>query len=604
MKPSAIRQKFLKFFEEKKHIIIPSAPLIPENDPTVLFTTAGMHPLVPFLLGQVHPAGKRLANMQKCIRTVDIDEVGDNTHCTFFEMLGNWSLGDYFKKEAIQMSWEFLTNEKWIGLDPNRIAVTCFAGDEDSPRDEEAAKIWKKIGVNQERIAFLSKKDNWWGPAGQTGPCGPDTEIFYWIPDDKPAPTKYDPNDDDWVEIWNNVFMQYNKTNNGKFEPLEQKNVDTGLGFERLVMVLNHHDSIYHTSLFQPLHEIINRHKKQSDIKSERIVLDHTRTAIFLLSEKLTPSNLEHGYVLRKVIRRAIRHMRKLEVENYKDLFQSLTHELVHGKKFDYPYSDYYPELKNNYNFIVNELLKETDRFEKVLDKGIKELEKSISNIKQNITNPDKQILSGRLAFKLYDTYGFPIEITQELCEEEGIKVDIKGYEKAYQKHQELSKKATEHKFKGGLADHSEVTTAYHTATHLLHAALRQILGEHVEQKGSNITNERLRFDFSHPDKLTPEQIKAVEDNVNQIISQNIVVTKEEMPLEQALAKGAIGLFAEKYGENVSVYTVKNKDTNEVYSKEICGGPHIEDTKNIGKFKITKEESSSAGIRRIKAIFE
>ncbi|MBU0647606.1 alanine--tRNA ligase [Patescibacteria group bacterium] len=600
-KPSEIRKKFLQFFETKGHIIIPSAPLIPENDPTVLFTTAGMHPLVPFLLGQPHPAGKRLANVQKCIRTVDIEEVGDTIHNTFFEMLGNWSFGDYFKEKSINWSWEFLTTKKWLGLDPNRIAVSCFAGDEDAPKDEDAADIWRRIGIKDDKIAFLSKDDNWWGPAGQTGPCGPDTEIFYWIDEDNPAPKKFDPIDNRWVEIWNNVFMEYNKTKAGKYEPLTQKNVDTGLGFERLVMVLNQKRSIYETELFTPLNVILQKHTKKTDIKSERIILDHTRTAIFLLSEKLTPSNLEHGYVLRKVIRRAIRRMRNLEIKDYQDLFKKLTHELINGKNFDYPYIDYYPELKTNENFIVDELVKETVRFEKVLEKGIKEFNKSAEQIKQKIKDPNKQVLSGRLAFKLYDTYGFPIEITKELADEKNIKVDIKGYQKAYQQHQELSKQATEGKFKGGLADHSEITTIYHSLTHILHSVLRKTLGSHVEQKGSNITAERLRFDFSHPGKLTLAQIDEIQTQVNRIISRDLEIIKEKMALDQALAKGALGLFADKYGDKVTVYTIQNKQTGEIYSTEICGGPHIKDSQNIGSFKIIKEESSSAGIRRIKA---
>ncbi|MFA4930702.1 MAG: alanine--tRNA ligase-related protein, partial [Patescibacteria group bacterium] len=426
----------------------------------------------------------------------------------------------------------------------------------------------------------------------------PDSEIFYWTPDDIPPPEKYDPNDSNWVEIWNNVFMQYNKTTEGKFEPLAQFNVDTGLGFERLVMILNQKQSVYETSLFQPLHEILIKYIDRRDLRSERIVLDHVRTAIFLLAEKITPSNLEQGYVLRKIIRRAIRHMRQLEVKNkdYTELFRALTIELVTGENFDYSYSDYYPELKNNLDFVIDELIQETNRFTQVLERGIKELDKYLRQ------NPRQ--LSGRLTFKLYDTYGFPIEMTQEMAGEQGIEVDVAGYAKAFAKHQQLSQLSSAAKFKGGLADHSAKTTAYHTATHILHAVLRQELGEHVEQKGSNITAERLRFDFSHPDKLTPDQIINIEAKVNQIFQQDIEVVKEEMPVEQALAEGALGLFAEKYGAQVSVYTIRDKKTSVIYSKEICGGPHVVDNANFGTFKIIKEESSSAGVRRIKAVIE
>ncbi len=603
MSSQEIRQKFLDFFKSKNHVIIPSAPLIPENDPTALFTTAGMHPLVPFLLGQPHPSGRRLANIQKCLRTNDIDEVGDSTHLTFFEMLGNWSLGDYFKSESITWSYEFLTKE--MNIPHDRLTVTVFAGDQDAPRDTESADIWQNIGIPVNKIFYYSKKDNWWGPAGQTGPCGPDTEIFYDSHPDQ-DPTGPDADDQRYVEIWNNVFMQYNKTPQATFDPMSQKNVDTGLGFERLVMFMQKQTSVFATDLFQEMYQILQRHLDldKTNIQSERIILDHSRTAIMLLSEKLVPSNLEQGYVLRKVIRRAIRHMRKIGITDYNSLFQELANSLINSQDHPYPYSQYYPELITNQDFIRSELTKEVDRFTHVLEKGLKEFEKNLEQINKYHQPGQSRILSGRTAFKLYDTYGFPIEITQELTKENNLEIDLEGYQEAFNKHQELSRQSTEGKFKGGLADHSEITTAYHTTTHLLHAALRQILGNHVEQRGSNITAERLRFDFSHPDKMTPEQIQQVADWVNQTITNDLIVEKQEMTLEDALASGAIGLFTSKYGEQVSVYTIKNKNTGEIYSREICGGPHVTSGQELGHFKIIKEESSSAGIRRIKAVLE
>lgn len=593
MNSREIRQKFLDFFKSKGHVIIPSAPLIPENDPTVLFTTAGMQPLVPFLLGEAHPAGKRLANIQKCLRTIDIDEVGDNTHLTFFEMLGNWSLGDYFKKEAIAWSYEFLTKE--MKLDPKRLNITVFAGDENAPRDEKAAQIWQELGIPKERIFYYGKKSNWW-IAGDSGPCGPDTEIHYDLRPEEP-PVGPEADETRYIEIWNNVFMQYLKTPQGKYEPLASKNVDTGLGFERLVSFMQQVDSPYDTDLFKDIIIAIKQSSKQDNPKATRIIADHLRTAIFLLSEKLAPSNLGQGYVLRRLIRRSIRYIKSLEISEPKKLINSIINIVIRD------YAAYYPELKTNQQFILDELIKEHERFATVLEKGIKEFTKFTSLLKNNAKIKDK-ILSGRLAFKLYDTYGFPIEMTQELAAEQGIAVDLPGYESAYKKHQELSRESSAGKFKGGLADHSEITTAYHTATHLLHAALRKVLGTHVEQRGSNITTERLRFDFSHPDKLTPEQIKQVENIVNQSISEKLVVTKEEMSLSDALASGAIGLFADKYGDKVSVYTISNSDTQEIYSQEICGGPHITSGNQLGHFKIIKEESSSSGVRRIKAILE
>lgn len=602
MKSGEIRQKFLDFFKSKNHVIIPSASLIPENDPTVLFTTAGMQPLVPFLLGEKHPAGKRLANIQKCLRTIDIDEVGDSAHLTFFEMLGNWSLGDYFKEDAIKYSYEFLTES--MGLKHENLNVTVFSGDEDAPRDEEAAKIWLNLGIPAEKLFYYGKKSNWW-IAGNSGPCGPDTEIHYDLRPEEP-PVGPEADESRYIEIWNNVFMQYYRDANGKYEPLAQKNVDTGLGFERLVMFMQNKNTVFETDLFQPLHEILQKHidQNQTNIKSERIILDHVRTATMLLSEKLTPSNLEQGYVLRKIIRRAIRHMRKLGVKKYYELFYSLTKEIIHGKNFNYNYSEYYPELITNESFIFDELNKEVDKFSLVLEKGLKEFEKCLDQINKYAKPGQPKLLSGRSAFMLYESYGFPIEITQELAKENDIQIDLDGYNKAYNKHQELSRQAAEGKFKGGLADNSEIATAYHTITHLLHAALRNILGQHVEQKGSNITAERLRFDFSHPDKMTPEQVQQVEKWINDTIKQDVQVKKEAMSLDQALSEGAIGLFTEKYGDKVSVYTIFNSKTNEIYSKEICGGPHIQNTKDLGTLKIIKEESSSSGIRRIKAILQ
>ncbi len=585
-----IREKYLKYFETKGHIVIPSAPLIPENDPTVLFTTAGMHPLVPFLLGQPHPAGKRLVNFQKCIRTGDIDEVGDATHCTFFEMLGNWSLGDYFKQESIGFSYEFLTKE--LKLDPQKLAITCFAGDEDAPQDSEAAKYWMELGIPSERIAFLGKKDNWWGPAGETGPCGPDSEIFYWTDLSEPAPAKFDPEDNRWVEIWNNVFMQYNKTKEGKFIPLEQKNVDTGMGFERMSMVMQNKTNIFDTDLFQSVIESIDKHTKIDNIIAKRILADHMRTAIFITSEKVAPSNVEQGYVLRRIFRRAIRYMKKLEINDVQGLISDLITAVI--KK----YGQYYRELSDNQQFITDELVAEYVKFEKTLQHGMKEFDKMIELLKTN----NQTQLSGHPAFKLYDTYGFPIEMTCELAKEQNIDVDREGFDKAFVKHQELSRVGSEQKFKGGLADHTEITTAYHTMTHLLHAGLRHVLGTHVEQRGSNITADRLRFDFSHPDKMTPEQIENVENWINNAITNNLIVHKEEMSIEDALAQGAMGIFKDKYGDKVSVYTISNSKTNEIYSREICGGPHIQDGSDLGTFKILKEESSSAGIRRIKAV--
>ncbi len=592
MKASELRKKYTDFFKSKGHAQIKSAPLVPDNDPTVLFTTAGMHPLVPFLLGEKHPLGKRLTNFQKCIRTGDIDEVGDPVHCTFFEMLGNWSLGDYFKKEAIEYSFEFLTSKEWLGIPLNMLAFTVFAGDEDCPFDQEAFDIWRKLGVSENRIARLPKKDNWWGPAGQTGPCGPDTEMFYWT-GPQPTPEKFEPSDKRWVEIWNDVFMQYNKTAEGKYEPLAQKNVDTGMGVERVTAILQGKKSCYDTELFQPLFAKLDEVRgltydaSKERTREERIVVEHIRAATFIMSDGITPGKVDQAYVLRRLIRRAIREARKLGVEGF--FTQAVASAVIENFK------DVYSELGTNAAVILEEFDREERQFAQTLENGTKEFEKLIGRVPAHIQN---KVISGKNAFHLYDTYGFPLELTVEMAQEKGFTVDVKGYEEAFAKHQELSRKGAEQKFKGGLADHSEESASLHTATHLLHAALRKVLGTHVAQKGSNINADRLRFDFSHPDKMTEEQIAQVEALVNQAIQASHPITCEEMSVDEAKAKGAIGLFGDKYGEVVKVYTMGD------VSMEICGGPHAKNTAELKKFKILKEESSSRGVRRIKASLE
>jgi alanyl-tRNA synthetase len=588
MKANELREKYIKFFTEKGHKFIHSAPLVPENDPTVLFTTAGMHPLVPYLIGEKHPLGKRLVSVQKCVRTGDIEEVGDICHLTFFEMLGNWSLGDYFKKDAIEYSFEFLTNPKWLGLPIEKLAFTVFEGDKDAPFDEEAYNLWKKLGVEKNRITKLPKSDNWWGPAGQTGPCGPDTEMFYWV-GKEPAPEKFDPENKLWVEIWNDVFMQYNKTDDGIFEPLKQKNVDTGMGLERVVAVLQGKQSPYETELFIPMFKKLDEIRKteytDSRSASERIIVEHIRTATFMLADGLIPSNVDQGYILRRLIRRAIREARKLGVT---ETFISKIAKVVVEN-----YSCAYSELEQNAAVIEEEFDIEEKQFAHTLEKGTREFEKLISRVPAHIK---KKIVSGKNAFYLYETYGFPIELTEEMAKEREFEVDKKGFEKAYIKHQEMSRKGAEQKFKGGMADNSKKTTALHTATHLLHEALRRVLGKHVAQKGSNITSDRLRFDFSHPEKVTKEQLIEVEKMVNDIIKAKLPITIEEMTVEEAKEQGAIGLFGERYKEIVKVYTIGN------FSKEICGGPHVDNTEELITFKIKKEESSSRGVRRIKAV--
>ena len=588
MTANELRRKYIEFFKANGHAEIKSASLIPDNDPTCLFTTAGMHPLVPYLQGAKHPAGRRLTDCQKCIRTGDIDEVGDAVHLTFFEMLGNWSLGDYFKKEAINFSFNFLTKE--LGIPLSQLAVTVFAGDEDCPFDEEAWNIWHNLGIPAERIAKLGKKDNWWGPAGTTGPCGPDTEMFYWT-GEAPAPEVFDPSNKLWVEIWNDVFMQYNKNAEGKFEPLAQRNVDTGMGLERITAVLQGKPSCYETEVFASLFAELDAIRGVPGIpanertSSERIIVDHLRAATFIIGDGITPGRVDQPYVLRRLIRRAIREGRKIGITTE---FASRIAEKVIEQ-----WGEFYPELQNNAEIITSELEREEKQFAAALEHGTKEFQKLIDRVPAHIT---KKVISGKNAFNLYETYGFPLELTVEMAKEQGFEVDVDGFQAAYAKHQELSRAGAEQKFKGGLADHSEETAKLHSATHLLHAALRKVLGTHVEQRGSNITAERLRFDFSHPDKMTPEQIQEVAALVNDAIARKLPVICEEMSVDEARAAGAMGLFGNKYGEVVKVYTMGD------VSKEICGGPHAENTGDLVAFKILKEESSSRGVRRIKAV--
>jgi alanyl-tRNA synthetase len=587
MKGTELKKKYLEFFKGKGHVIIDSAPLIPEHDPTVLFTTAGMHPLVPFLMGQKHPLGKRLADVQKCLRTQDIDEVGDETHTTFFEMLGNWSLGDYFKKEAIEWSFEFLTSKKWLSIPLDRLGFTCFAGDKDAPKYNDAADIWLGLGVPKERIAFLPKEDNWWGPAGETGPCGPDTEMFYWVSDEKP-PKKFDPKNKKWVEIWNDVFIQYNKTKEGKYELLKQKNVDTGLGVERVAMVLQGKKTIFETDLFaqimKKIEEITGQQQNKENIKSFRIIADHMKGAVFILGDErgVVPSNVDQGYVLRRYIRRVIRHLILLGTDP-----TDLRTTVDIAKVIINMYKSDYPILEHKKQMIFSELQKEQEKFQRTLHNGLKEFEKI-----------SKNDISGKDAFLLFQSYGFPLEMTQELAAEKGIKVDASGFNKEFEKHQQLSRIGAEQKFKGGLSEASETTTKLHTATHLLNEALRKIVSPDIKQKGSNITAERLRFDFNLDRKMTPEEIKKVENWVNARIDEAIDVVKEEMTVGEAKKKGAQAEFGVRYPEKVSVYSVGK------YSKEICMGPHVKNTSELGHFRIIKEESSAAGIRRVKAVLE
>lgn len=582
MDAKELRKKYLKFFEEKGHKIISSASLIPENDPTVLFTTAGMHPLVPYLMGEKHPQGKKLVNFQKCIRTGDIEEVGDKWHLTFFEMLGNWSLGDYWKKEAIEWSFEFLT--KILQIPKENLAVSIFKGDKDAPEDKESFEIWKNLGI--EKIYKYNKKENWWGPAGNTGPCGPDTEIFY-ITDAEPCGKNCEPSCScgKYVEIWNNVFMEYYKNENGKFEKAKQKNVDTGMGVERVVAVLNNLEDVYYCNHIWPIInkiENISGKKYQDNKKAMRVIADHIRASVFILGDErgVVPSNLDQGYILRRLIRRTIRYGMQLKIEN--NFISKIAEVVIKAMK------DTYPELSTNKHFILKELKSEEEKFEQTIEKGLKEFKKM---------SFDKKI-SGQEAFILFSTYGFPLELTEELAKENGLKIGVEEFYKEMERHQELSRKGAEQKFKGGLADAAEATCRLHTATHLLQAALRQVLGNHVKQRGSNITAERLRFDFTHEEKMTDEEIKKVENLVNNWIEKNVKVQCSEMTYEEAEKKGATGLFKNKYGEVVKVYTIGN------ISCELCGGPHAQSTGDLGKFVIKKENSASAGIRRIKATLE
>ncbi|MDE6868102.1 MAG: alanine--tRNA ligase, partial [Clostridia bacterium] len=574
--------------------IIPSASLIPENDPTVLFTTAGMHPLVPYLLGERHPAGNRLCDVQKCVRTGDIDEVGDSSHLTFFEMMGNWSLGDYFKEQMIPWSFEFLTSEKYLGIPVEDIAVTCFAGDKDCPKDEESAALWQKCGIPAENIYFLPKSGNWWGPAGTTGPCGPDTEMH--IIRNRDEAERLGAYDFDnaangtFLEIWNDVFMQYNKNAEGGYEPLKQKNVDTGMGLERTLCILNGKANVYETDLFEnaiaKIESLTGLKYGQSEeiTKAFRVVLDHVRTATFMLGDTkgIVPSNTDQGYILRRIIRRAVRFGRNLGLE------QGSLSKIA--ATFVEKYKEVYPELLHNAQKVFEELDKEEGKFLRTLQQGLKEFEKVASSLSAGAT------IDGVTAFHLYDTYGFPVEITGEMAREKGLKVDVAGYEKAYSEHQEKSRAGSEQKFACGLADHKEETTNLHTATHLLHAALKAVCSPDIAQKGSNITEERLRFDFNFSRKLTPEEVTAVENLVNEKIKQKIPVVMKELSLEEAKSQGFTGLFESKYGERVKTYSIAD------FSKEICGGPHAENTGDLGVFKIVKQENVSAGVKRIKAI--
>ena len=645
MTANELRQKFIEFFEGKDHKVIPSASLVPENYPTALFASAGMQPLVPYLMGENHPAGKRLVNVQKCIRTDDIDEVGDKVHHTFFEMLGNWSLGDYFKKEAIEYSFEFLTDKKWLGIDKSRLAVSVFAGDENSDFDEVSYNKWIALGISADRIAKLPEKNNWWGPVGDTGPCGPDTEMFVWTGGDA-APDNFQNTCDDpnWVEVWNDVFMQYNRMAKA-YEPLVQTNVDTGMGLERMLAVMNGTDDNYKTDLFLPIIEKIEkisakkysyslRHPEalaegsceaQNDQKSFRIIADHIKAATFSIADGVLPSNKGAGYVVRRLIRRTIVKAQQLGIkENFTTKLADVVFSIYDGVYFDC-HSEFISESHeipkqvrdDNRGDIKKELEKEEIKFNKTLSNGLKELEEiserarleSLNNLLdvKNETRP----ITGQELFNLYQTFGFPLELSLEICKEKNISLEnnaIGSFNVEFSNHQELSRTASAGMFKGGLADAGEIAVKYHTATHLLQQALRQVLGEHVQQKGSNITAERLRFDFVHSDKMTPEQISEVENIVNDQIKKDLPVTMEEMTVEEAKSSGAIGLFSHKYGDKVNVYTIgpstRDARSGSPFSREICGGPHVSHLGELGRFKIKKEESSSACIRRIKAVLE
>lgn len=589
MKTIDLKETYLKFFESKGHKIIPSAPIIPENDPTCLFNTAGMQPLVPYLKGEPHPEGKRLTDVQKCFRTNDLDSIGDTTHHTFFEMLGNWSLGDYFKKESISWSFEFLTKELEIPVE--KLAVTVFKGNNIVPADTESAEIWESLGVNKNKIAYLGEDNNWWPNMELLGPCGPDTEIFYWR-SEEPVPEKFDPEDETWVEIWNNVFMQYNHEKNNTFTPLKNKNVDTGLGVERVTAILEGYTDNYKSSVWREVIQKIEEisglsYENEEYTRSMRIIADHIRAIVIIAGDDagIKPSNTDQGYILRRLIRRTIRYAKKLNIDINSDWEQQLA-ELIINK-----YSKYYGELERNKSDILETLKNEKIKFNRTLEHGLKEFEKVVKNIEEDTINKD-------IAFRLYDTFGFPIELTEELAGELRLKVDTEGFKQKFAEHQEKSRQGSTGKFKGGLASTGEMETKYHTATHLLNAALKKVLGPHVHQKGSNITAERMRFDFSHPAKMTDEEKKQTEDLVNEYIKMAIPVEKLEMKKEDALKMGAEAMFIDKYGDIVSVYKIGD------VSLELCGGPHVKNTSELGHFKIKKEEASSAGVRRIKAILE
>lgn len=582
-----IRDKYIEFFVSKGHKQIPSAPVVPENDPSVLFNTAGMQPLVPYLMGEPHPYGTRLCDYQKCIRTNDLDEVGDVTHHTFFEMLGNWSLGDYFKKESITWSFELLT--KHLNIPVEKLSVTVFKGNDIVPADNESADLWKSLGISENKIAFLGEDDNWWPNMELTGPCGPDTEIFYWRSDEE-VPSKFDPENDNWVEIWNNVFMQYNHKPDGTFEPLKKKNVDTGMGLERITAVLEGVNDNYESSIWKGTIKKIEEISGKSyygNEKAFRIIADHIKAAVFISSDPagIKPSNTDQGYILRRLIRRAIRYAKMIDIDINSNWESEIAKNIIDE------YKKYYSELSTNENVVMEVLKNEKIKFSRTLEKGLREFEKIVKNLNENEINKD-------LAFKLYDTYGFPIELTLELAKERGLTVDEKGFYEKFKAHQELSRTASAGKFKGGLAGNSEIETKYHTATHLLNAALKVVINKDVHQKGSNITDERMRFDFSCDHKLTDEEKKATEDLVNKWIDEGLPVTKKEMSKEEAIKSGAECMFIEKYPDIVTVYSIGD------VSKELCGGPHVNNTSELGHFKIKKEEASSAGVRRIKAILE
>ena len=582
-----LKRLYLEFFQKNGHKFIANASLIPENDPTALFTSAGMHPLVPYLLGQQHPSGRKLVNVQKCLRTSDIDEVGDSYHLSFFEMLGNWSLGDYFKEESIQWSYEFLTSKEWLNIDEEKLSVTVFAGDEKIPRDTESARIWEGLGIPKDRIFYLPRKDNWWGPIGSTGPCGPDTEMFYDT-GKEPCGSECKPGCScgKYNEIWNNVFMEYNRTPDGEYELLEQKNVDTGMGVERTVAVLQERDNVYETEIFAPL---VNRIKElsgievipENQIRSVRIICDHSRAATFLLSEGIVPLNVEQGYVLRRVIRGAIRHGKLLGIE---EEFLSVLSQIIIET-----YVEDYPQLKSNEDFIITELKKEYKKFNNTLARGLNRFNRITRN---------KKKIDGKDAFLLYQSFGFPIEITKELGKENGIFVDVDGFYEEFEKHQKVSRAGADKRFGSGLVDKSEATVKLHTATHLLNEALRRVLGKDITQKGSNITQKRLRFDFNFDRKLTDQEIKDVEEFVNGKINEALPVKRIETTLDEAIRMGSQAVFEQKYGEKVTVYSIGD------FSTELCSGPHVENTGELGRFKIIKEEGISAGVRRIRAVLE